>query len=118
MADFPLPLTQIDSSTFKEGIVDKTVRSETDGGYELTRPRSTRAPRRTFEGTFTHVTEAGRAGIAAFVASKYVSALSFTFLHPVTSETLTVRFDGEPKYVYKGIGGTHRWDITFSLKQV
>lgn len=121
MSDFP-PIGMAekeDSAYFSQELEDNTIRSETEGGYEFTRPRSTRAPRSSFTTGFTHITQADKAILEAFYKDKRAGASIFTWTNPTNGEELDVRFSGPLQFKYVGMGGTHLWDVvSISLKEV
>jgi hypothetical protein len=117
MTNFPTLSTGIDSSTFEQTIPeDPTASSESEGGYVITRPRFTRIPRKTFNFSFTDVSEADRvAFLDVFYAQTVLcSALNFNWTHPVTGIVHDVRFKSGsiPRATYRGKGTNYRWDIS------
>lgn len=121
MADFPpVTMTAKEDSKYRvDTQADPAMRHEVDGGYVVTRPRYTRAPRKTFKTGFTDVSQSDKAAFETFFASKKGGSDSFTWTDPVTNTTYTVRFFGQPEYTYTGRGNYYRWDITnITLEQV
>lgn len=114
MADFPPSgMTAKEDSRYRtQKQADPVLRSETDGGYVITRPRYTRAPRKTFTTGFTSVSQADKVLMESFWDSHKGGALSFTWADPVTTTVYTVRFMGQPEYKYVGMKTTYLWDIT------
>ncbi len=120
MADFP-PAGMIegeDSRHFSVEHRDNTVTSETEDGYEITRPRSTRAPGRTFETGFTEISSADKTLLESFWQSVRGNADLFTWVDPTTGQEITVRFKGTMKFQYVGIGGVHSWNAKVQLQEV
>jgi phage-related protein len=120
MANFP-PAGMIekeDSQYFSVEHRDNTISSTTEDGYEITRPRGTRAPGRDFESGFTEITNADKALLESFWESVRGTANIFTWNDPTTNQTLSVRFQGTFGFKYIGIGGTHRWNLQFKLREV
>jgi hypothetical protein len=121
MADFP-PNTMTakeDSKYRSERQADPAIRKEVEGGYVLTRPRYTRAPRKTFTTGFTHISETDKAALQTFYSSKKGGSDSFTWADPVTGTVYSVRFVGQPEFTYVGRGPTFLWDVTnIQLEQV
>lgn len=121
MSDFPPVAMTVkeDSSKFSVSIEDNTVRSEMEGGYEFTRPRTTRAPRKEFTTGFTHISESDRALLESFYLAQRAGASSFTYTDFTTSTEYTVRFVGEMKFKYVGQGVAKLWDVDgIKLRQV
>lgn len=121
MADFPTAgLAGLeDSKNFDEEQANPVMRHEVEGGYTITRPRYTRLPRKTWTTGFTDLTDAQKAEFTTFWDLKKGGAASFTYLNPADNVTYTVRFVGQPKIKYTGMGPLRRWDITgIKLEQV
>ncbi len=121
MADFPtVELEGIeDSKHFSVSQADPVKSAEYDGGYRVTRPRYTRLPRKTFSTGFSDLTAAQYDSFTDFWDLKMGGSLSFTYLNPADSITYTVRFMGQPKMKYVGMGYLRRWEIVgISLEQV
>jgi hypothetical protein len=121
MADFP-PVTMSakeDSRYRSETQADPAIRQEIEGGYVVTRPRYTRAPRKTFKTGFTDISQTDKAAFQTFYDSKKGGSESFTWADPVTATVYTVRFVGTPEIQYAGRGPSFRWNITnIGLEQV
>lgn len=108
-----------DSSYFMEEVKDPTIRKEMEGGFVQTRARFTRPAPFVFSTGWTDIPQAQKAIFQAFFNSKRGGANSFTYIHPVSGDSFTVRFSVMPSYKYAGIGGFHRWDIAnVKLEQV
>lgn len=112
MASFPPAGVKEDSKHFKVTLEDKSLNSETDGGYVYSRPRHNRPPRRTFKTGFTDISEFDKLQIQSF-AETHGMYLIFSYQVPDTGETVNVRFsESLPNFQYKGFGGNHRYDVT------
>jgi len=108
-----------DSKYFSDVPVDPAMTQEIEGGWEVSRPRYTRAPARVITTGFTDITDAQKTLLFNYYAAMRGGSASFSYLNPVSGETMTVRFAKPPKAEYAGMGGTHRWDIkNIELKQV
>jgi len=121
MSDFPPAgmTSKEDSKYFEVSQEDPAIRTSTDGGYQLTRPRYTRRPRRVFKTGFTQISEADRALLETFWNTQLGGSKSFTWTIPTTLEEVTVRFEEEMDFKYKGVGGTHYFDVTsIKLREV
>lgn len=121
MANFPaLPSGSLpDSSKFSVTLVDNTKSQETEGGYEYTRPRTTRRLRKSFSVGYTFIDEADRLVIRDFYElTAKGGAVAFQWANPQDNQIYTVRFKGDVTFNYVGIGTNQRWDCSFELKQV
>lgn len=121
MTTYPVLTQGEDSKKFSVEFEDVAMGSTMEGGYVATRPRHTRTPRRTFNTGFTDISEADKITYETFIGTVRAGSDSFTWIHPTTAESLTVRFKlgTVPKFNYKGYGGNHRWDITsIALEEV
>jgi len=121
MADFPTATLAglEDSKHFGVVQADPAKKVEIEGGYTVTRPRYTRLPRKTWSTGFTDLTDAEKDSFAAFWDTNFGGSDSFTYLNPADAVTYTVRFKGQPKIKYEGMGPLRRWNITgISLEQV
>ncbi|MCG5512863.1 hypothetical protein [Ectothiorhodospira shaposhnikovii] len=106
-----LPLNhKLDSSGLEETPEDSTIRKNTEGGYTATRPRHTRRPRMTFKLKLTNISQAEKAQFESFWM-QVKGSVEFELTHPVTKQVKHVRFEGPPRFVYSGIGSSHRWDV-------
>lgn len=125
MADFPIASLagKEDSSKYGFEQEDVSIRSPMEGGYVLSRPRTTRPPRRSWTSGFTNISNADKLLLESFYNTKG-SYMSFTYLVPVPNveggakETVTVRFLGPLKWEYKGFGSNARWNVEFKLEEV
>ena len=121
MSDFP-PAGMVsgqDSARHTVEHADPAMRAVTDGGYEMTRARYTRAPRKTFTTGYTSIKDADKALLEAFWQAHQGGSLAFTWTDLTTGVEETVRFTEQAlKFNYVGRGNSHRWDIDLSIKQV
>lgn len=93
---------------------DATVKSPYEGGYEQTRPRFTRVRRR-WGLKYPKMSAADKQTLESFEGTVHGGADSFTWTHPVTSTSYTVRFEGTINY-----SNVHynKYDVEFVLKEV
>lgn len=113
MSDFP-PVGMIDgedSQQYGVSVEDVAVATPTDGGYDITRPRHTRTPRREYTTGFTDISDADKLLLEAFYEARKGGSQSFTYTDPTKGVEKLVRFKGPLKLSYRGIGGVHRWDV-------
>lgn len=104
-------------SLYSETEEDVAIKAETSGGYELTRPRFTRAPRREFTGGWLKVTNADKLAFDAFY-KQCRTFVAFAWTNFITGETVQVRFKDVPKKTYQGVGKNVKWDISYSVREV
>jgi hypothetical protein len=109
MAVFPLAAKQ-DAAEYGFEQEDKGIRSEMEGGYVLSRPRFTGAPRRTWKTGFNNLSDTDKGTFEAFFAI-YGTYQEFDYNIPTGGGTVVVRFKQAPKYEYKGFGSNFRWNI-------
>lgn len=100
-----------DSAQFEEERVNPAIRKEFEGGFVATRPRYTRAPSRRITTGFTNISQADYDVLCAYWDTKRGGAISFSYIHPTTGQTLTVRFAEPLKAKYVGMGNTKLWDV-------
>lgn len=113
MANYPTLSIGYDASSFAHASENPAHGSDTEGGYQVTRPRFTRTPRKTFRFTHVDITEADRVTLETFWNVRKGSSESFTWTHPVTGASYTVRFALDMKtleFTRTGYGTNHRWD--------
>jgi phage-related protein len=120
MAAFPLNHNSQgwDSKLYKVSKEDKSIRTEMDGGYMTSRPRHTRAARRTWTIGWKSMLNADKLTLETFWDTVAGGSDSFTWTEPDTSTVYTVRFKGPINFEYAGMGNTKLWDVTLSLEQV
>lgn len=120
---FPTLTSGQDSKLYTMTPEDPAIISEMEGGYVVSRPRHTRKPRRTFTTGYTEIREADKVLLENFYDTVRGGSLIFDWTDPQsvmnggTAKTYQVRFQGEVKFVYRGIGKTKVWDVQFTLQQ-
>lgn len=115
--NFPLANRQ-DSSFFSIAQEDVTVTGSLEGGYETTRPRTTRAPRKSFTTGFTEILHADVQTLQAFydTVGKH-STVNYT--HPITSVVTVCRIKDWPAAEYTGAGNRNTFNFgPITLKEV
>jgi hypothetical protein len=110
MAVFPTFGNKEDSSKFGFDTEDVGIRSEMEGGYVLTRPRHTRAPRRTWSTGFTDLSNVNFNTFVAFW-NEHGTFKAFTYTVRTSNEVVNVRLASKPQFNYSGHGSNFRWDI-------
>lgn len=115
---FPTLSQGQDSSLFSVETDDPAIKADIEGGYEYTRPRFTRRPRRTFKTGFSDLTEADRTLLDEFYDDVMGGSDSFYWTNPVTSVVTLVRFKDPPTWKYTGIKTRYRWQVQFAVKEV
>ena len=108
METFPLQGRQ-DSKFFSISQTDVAIVGKLEGGYEKTRPRTTRKPRRIFKTGFTHLTQVEQETLQAFYETVGKFEI-FQWSHPLTNEVIECRITDWPAAKYAGVGGYHVFD--------
>jgi phage-related protein len=106
-----------DSSKFEIELEDNTVSEELEGGYTITRARTTRRGRRIYKVGFTFITEADRAALEQFWETTSGNALIFVWTNPQDNVQQNVRFKGTLSFKYVGRLSEQRWDCDFKVQQ-
>lgn len=98
----------------KEGrALDPTIRSQSEGGYVVTRPRFTRVPK-TFEFSYKMLPDADKDTLKAFEETVAFTSGIFVWTHPKTSATYNVRFDKTLEFEYVEFG---YWSVAIKLNE-
>jgi phage-related protein len=120
MAAFPLTheSTGFDSHGYKVDFEDPSIMTEMEGGYMTSRPRHTRAPRRTFSLVWRSMVHADYQTLRTFYDARRGGSETFTWTDPETTTVYTVRFKGGLSASYFGLGATKLWDLSLQLEQV
>lgn len=111
MTDFPTNIKIFDAATFREGVEDPAIEpGEMEGGYSITRPKFTRAPRRSFSWSYVEMRDADKAALQAFWTLVRGRSAAFNWTHPVSGEVINCRF-GEMKLEFSrtGYGPLNIW---------
>lgn len=104
MTAFPDNIRLLDAATFEEEIEDVAIKSgEMEGGYQISRPRFTRAPRRTWSFRFTQMRDADKALLEGHWRAVKGRSNIFQWVHPISGATINVRY-GEMRMKFKRIG--------------
>lgn len=106
-----------DSKYFQVTPEDPAMRVDIEGGYEITRPRHTRTPRRTYESGFTNLTNAQKVTLETFWDTVAGGSVIFEWTHPITTNEIQVRFTKPLSFKYVGRGGNHLWDVGFEVRE-
>jgi phage-related protein len=112
MSNYPTFTYEFDASSFRETAENPVIASEAEGGYTLTRPRFTRAPRRTFRFRHRNITDAEKQTLLTFWNDRKGGSGAFNWTHPIQGTVINVRFgpDMEMEFERIGFGTNHRWD--------
>lgn len=123
---------QEDGRFYKMDLVENVSRTETEGGYVLTRPKHHRSrPVINFKTGFTDIASENRAKIDLLYVDHGMHSV-FVWNNPWDDGSLTnyqplgilnagdyfVRFSTPPRYVIKLYGPTVRWDVELSMTTV
>lgn len=106
-----------DSKFFSMTPEDPAIRADIEGGYEVTRPRFTRTPRRTWTSGISFATNTVKQAVEAFWDTVKGGSVVFDWVNPENLVTYQVRFTKPITYQYVGIGGLSHWDIAFEIRQ-
>lgn len=113
---FPKMDKDMDSSLYAVEQEDKSLKTQMDGGYVVSRAKHTRKPRKTFKIGYTALLAPDKGRLMDFYDIVDCS-LIFDWFDPPTQKTYQVRFAAPPAYNYKGIGYTQLWDVQLQLEQ-
>lgn len=108
---------KLDAAKFEIELEDNTLSQEIEGGYTVTRPRTTRRSRKKFKVGYTNLSEVDRQTLDTFWQLVSGGGAAFTWTSPQDAVTYTVRFKGTISFKYRGHGTTQRWDCDFTLEQ-
>ena len=119
MADFPtLSIPPIYPLKEKWGDDDQTIKSKTESGYIITRSRYTRN-RKVFTVNYENITAADKALLDTFLDTVNGLTDYFTWVHPASGVSYTVRFDEIPEFsltMYEG--SSYYYSVEFTLREV
>ncbi len=117
MSNFPTLSVKPDAEGFDESAaIDPTLRSETESGKVLTRKRFTSAPQK-WTIIYRLLSNADKILISNFEKSVGYGAGSFTWIHPVSEASYTVRFGSLVKYNLAN-SLNNDWDILMEIVQI
>lgn len=106
---FPLQSKQ-DSAYLAVEREDNTIVGSLEGGYEHTRPRTTKAPRTTFSTGFTRIVEADHDTLQAFYDQVGKHSV-FDWTHPTKATTHVCRIVEWPQAQNSGAGSNLRFNL-------
>lgn len=102
----------------KQAYVDGTIRTQTDSGYVITRAKFARQ-RRQFDVSYRAMSAADQQLLETFATTTVqLGAGSFTWTHPGSGQTYTVRFSKPPEFSTALANGAVAYDCTFQLEEV
>lgn len=116
MSAFPnLGDTRIDSSQYEVEIEDVSMSSKSEGGYEFTRKRHTRRPRRTWKVGYQVLKSAEKQAIQDHWDAMGGGSLIFSWLNHQDGQTYQVRFKPGSSLTFKyvGKGDNQLWNCSF-----
>lgn len=93
---------------------DNTLRSDFEGGYQITRPRFTRT-RRKFSIKYHFLSDGDKTALETFLITVKGGADAFNWTHPMTNVVYTVRFEKPPQFSYVNY---NIWRTEFVLMEV
>lgn len=118
MSDFPTlstpPVYPLKQS--RDG--DQFIKSKTEAGYVITRSRYSRA-RLKFNVSYQNISAADKALLETLIDEVDGEIGYFTWTHPITSVSYTVRFDKTPEIEAVGHdGSSYYYNTSFDLVEV
>jgi len=113
---FPTMNKEQDSRYYEVTPEDKSLKTQMEGGYVVSRARHTRKPRRSFKTGYTGIGPADRQRLLDFYDTVNGSVI-FDWIDPIERAVYQVRFAGAPTFKYVGIGETKLWDVQLELQQ-
>ena len=117
MINFPTLSDDMDSSKFSYELEDNTVSDQLEGGYTVTRSRTTRRSRKTFKGGYTYISNADKLLLEAHWTAMSGMAKIFYWSNVQDGTVYSVRFHEKLSFKYVGRGAFQRWDCDFSLQE-
>lgn len=109
------------SLPISEKYADPALRSKSDGGYTMTRPRYTRVPR-TWELKWPAMSHADYQTFSTFYTGTAIGgSVSFSWTCPTDGAAKTVRFAAEPKaeiIAWTSAGTPRLWAVGVTLEEV
>lgn len=113
LSSFPNP----DQDGFNGQAKDDTITSNTDGGYTYSRPRNTNFDIKTWNFSYSLLSDDDRSEVDAFRRRVGNCAGLFQWVHPITGELYICRMTKTPKEEYQSFYGlTSRWKISFTIE--
>lgn len=106
-----------DSAQFTEVKDDPALRKEMEGGYIVTRPRHTRAPRKTWQVAYQQLDNADKLLLDNHFDTQRGGSLIFTWVNPQSLVSFSVRYKSPITWRYVGAGDHQVWDCSFELEQ-
>lgn len=121
MVDFPTNIHYLDAASFEVELEDTAITpAKMEGGYVVSRPRHTRAPRRTFRWKYVEMRDADKSALTSFWNQVRGRSAAFNWTHPISGEVIVCRF-GEMTMKFKriGFGPLNIWESdTIVLQEV
>lgn len=114
MAAFPT-LSKVPAYPLGEESEDAVIRSSSEAGYQITRPRFTKV-RRKFEVKYEDCTQTDKNSLDTFYYTTLGNGSAiFQWTHPQTSEVINVRF---AKPIKSSLAFDNHYNIEFTLEEV
>lgn len=111
MSIYPANIRLLDAATFHEEFEDVALKpAEMEGGYVISRPRFTRAPRRTWSFAYVEMKDADKLLLENHWKLVKGRSNIFQWAHPISGDLINVRF-GEMKMRFSrsGYGPINLW---------
>ena len=97
---------------------DPTLRTEVDGGYTLTRPRTSRTPiPKTWHIKLNGLDDTDKLALETFEDTVQVGAAAFNYTNPKDLATYSVRFKSQIVFKFSGSDDQY-WTAEFDIEQV
>jgi len=113
---FPTMDKEQDSKFYTVKQEDKSLKTEMDGGYVVSRAKHTRKPRKTWTTGYTGIGNADKQRLMDFYDEVNGSVI-FDWTDPVSKAVFQVRFTSQPEFKYTGLGVAQLWDVQLELQQ-
>lgn len=110
MSTYP-SLTTPPNYPLTEGIEDPAIKTKSEAGYVTTRKKYTKQ-NVSFGVTYSMLTDTDKDTLRTFYDT-VETVDTFTWTHPYTSQTYTVRFDGVPSFE---LTDNNMWSVSFTLR--
>lgn len=114
MESFPILSRGQDETLYSESSENPAIGSGMEGGYQITRARFTRAPRKTYQTGFTNISHDDKVLLENFWELMKGGAEAFQWPDPIYGINRVVRFEMEQtlEFDYAGFGHRLRWNIS------
>lgn len=123
--NYPTLASPVESTRFGESAANPSISKEVEGGYTISRPRSTRKPSRSFKVHYPNMSNADKEALFAFWDQVFGGSNAFYWINPTSGVTHLVRFknkrlDADYRHysVLTDSTDDHRWTVGFEIEEV